>query len=118
MQVWMIRGLRGCFAVLPTLAVAGFGILALGWLMLTSDLATPQNRQGKIGVIVPPWHQGGLLAAAGLGLPIIDLRWDGHLIILSTDQRPDAGAQLKAAGYFVINTNVSAICTTQAGFDV
>lgn len=112
----MKQVLKSSLCLLPTLAVTVFGILALGWMMLTADAG--KGLRAQVGVIVPPWQQGGLGAAASMGLPIVDLRWAGHLVILSTDRQPDARARLQDAGYFVINTDLPPMCSTKANVNV
>ncbi len=110
--------MRGLVAALPTLGVALFGLSALGWLMLTTPAAQAGMGQvgagrvgaGQVGVIIAPWSQGGMAAAAGFDLPIIDLRWAGHLVVVDVSGAPHARRALQSAGYLVINTDVPSGC--------
>lgn len=104
---------RGSLAVLPTLGVALFGLSALGWLMLTSASAQADGGASQIGIVIPPWSQGGMAVAAGFDLPIIDLRWGGHLVVVDVTAKPNARHMMQAAGYLVINTAVPSGCFVQ-----
>jgi len=100
-------------AFLPSLGVSLFGLGALAWLMLTAPQqgADGGARSGQIGVILPPWQAAGLHGAAAFDLPIVALRWGGHLAVLDTSARPEARAMLHDLGYITINTAVPVSCT-------
>ncbi len=101
--------------IIPSVGVALFGLGALGWLMLTqpggglgrSGLPAPDM---QIGVVIPPWKTGGLRTAAEFGLPVIALRWAGHLVVLDISTRPSARGDLRRAGNIVITTSQPASC--------
>jgi len=99
--------------------LALFGFATLGAMMLTTPSTTTlraaaaQGIPPQIGVVLPPWSQGGLAQAAGLGAPIIDLRWGGYLAILDIRARPGLGKTLRANGYFIIQTALSSTFFTK-----
>ena len=97
-------------AGLPSLGVAALGLMSLGWLMLTSPPVQAKARPNQIGVVIAPGAQGGLPVAAGCNLPIRDLRWGGHLVILDISEHPGAPQRLRDMGYLVINTAVPPSC--------
>lgn len=89
----------------PSLLVALLGLFFLAQLALA---AAPNSTQ--FGVIVPPWQQGGIQLAAAFNAPIVDLRWDGHLIILDISNDPTAIDRLKGSGLTLISTDITAGC--------
>ena len=103
----------GLWAALPAMGVGAFGLAALGWLMLTTPAPSASAAPAQIGVVLAPWSQAGIAAAAQFDLPIIDLRWGGHLVVLDISQHPNAGQRLRDFGYFVINTSVASGCFMQ-----
>lgn len=109
--------------LLPSLALAVVGLGALAWLMLTAP-ETVQNNIGQsgqisrtapvqsaqIGVVIAPWAQGGMRAAAAFGLPIVTIRWGGHLVVLDVTDQPQARDMLRDLGYFIITTTTPSSC--------
>lgn len=100
----------GLWAALPAVGVGAFGLAALGWLMLTTPAPAASAAPAQIGVVFAPWSQAGITAAARFDLPIIDLRWGGHLVVLDVSHQPNAGQRLHDLGYFIINTSVASGC--------
>lgn len=74
------------------IALLGLGVLTVGRIQ-------PPGAGGPVAVIVPPWQSGGLGFAAATGLPIIDIRWQGRLVLL--DLAP-GGAGRAGLGPFVL----------------
>lgn len=74
------------------ISVIGFG--ALGAEQFRLPL------QGRaVAVIVPPWQSGGLAFADAVGLPPLDIRWGGRLVIFPPTDDP---LPLTRMGYFVM----------------
>ncbi len=128
------RKLNGLLAVLPTLGVSIFGLGALGFLMLTAPSPRPQlgafvagqedgpaaiNAQlgTQFGVMFPPWGPSGLAAASALNLPIITLRWGGHLAIVDATGAPGSRAALDDKGFFTITTTAPPGCMIKRSSD-
>jgi hypothetical protein len=107
----------GLCAALPAVGVGAFGLAALGWLMLTTPAPATSVAAAQIGVVLAPWSQTGITAAARFELPIIDLRWGGHLVVLDVSQSPNASQRLRDFGYFVINTTAASGCLSQRTTD-
>ena len=72
------------------LLIAGIGLGALGGLRFG---AGPSSHM--VAVVAPPWQPGGLIWAAGFGLPIVDLLWNGHVAVLDLSADPAAAARLR-----------------------
>jgi hypothetical protein len=92
-------------SVIPTLMMAVFGLIFLVQMLMAVPGASQQ-----VAVIVPPWAMGGMGLAARLNMPIVDLRWQGHVIILDVSKDPMAVSQLQNAGFFLIKTDVQTGC--------
>ncbi len=107
----------GLRAALPAMGVGAFGLAVLGWLMLTTPAPATSVAAPQIGVVLAPWSQAGITAEARFDLPIIDLRWGGHLVVLDVSQNPNAGQRLRDFGYFVITTTAASGCLTQRTID-
>ncbi len=83
-------------------------ILALGFGLLAAERGTGAV-PGPVAAIVPPWQAGGMARAAALGLPIIDIRWNGRLLVL------DASAglgRLKDEGLWIMDATGAGACAT------
>lgn len=92
-------------SVIPTLMMAVFGLIFLVQMLMAVPGASQQ-----VAVIVPPWAMGGMGLAARLNMPIVDLRWQGHVIILDVSKDPMTVSQLQNAGFFLIKTDVQTGC--------
>lgn len=56
--------------------------------------------QGRaVAVIVPPWQPGGLAFADAVGLPPLDIRWGGRLVVFAPSDDP---LLLTRMGFFVM----------------
>ena len=85
-------------------------IATVGVSVLTGMTFAPSGRSGLLAAVVPPWQEGGLVRAAATGLPYIDLRWRGHLLILDTGGDADALARLRAEGLWLLDAAGFLIC--------
>ena len=74
-------------------------IAILGFGMSIAQHLSPPLVDGPIAVIVPPWRAGGLTFAAEVGLPVIDMRLGGHVLIFA---EPDGQFPLSRLGPFVM----------------
>jgi hypothetical protein len=74
-------------------------IIIAGFSMLIAQHLSPPLIDGPILVIVPPWREGGLTFAADVGLPIIDIRFGGRLLIFA---EPDVPMSQSRLGPFVM----------------
>ncbi len=92
-------------STVPTLTMAIFGLMFLAQMWLT---VSPTSQQ--VALIVPPWAVGGMAYAAGLNTPIIDMRWQGHVIILDVSHDPSAIERLQNAGFYLLQTNIRSGC--------
>lgn len=73
------------------LAIAALGLGGLGGLRLDADPAAQ-----TVAVVALPWQAGGLGWAAGFGLPIVDLRWNGRVAVLDLSADDAAAQRLRA----------------------
>ncbi len=81
-------------------------ILALGLGLLLAGRFGAAGA-GPVAAVVPPWQTGGMARAAALGLPIIDIRWNGRLLVL------DASAgleQLAGQGLWLMDATGAGLC--------
>ncbi len=71
---------------LPAAAVSLGGLGLIAGLMLT-----PQPEAAVLGLVFPPWIDGGtaLGHAAALSLPITDIRWHGRLVLIAPPATPE-----------------------------
>ena len=82
------------------ITILGFGM------SIAQHLSSPLI-DGPIAVIVPPWRAGGLTFAAEVGLPVIDIRFGGHVLIFA---EPDGQFPLSRLGPFVMPATVPFGC--------
>lgn len=95
------------YSAAPTLTMAMLGLI---FLVQMSMAVSDKTRQ--VAVIVPPWDTGGMRLAASLNAPIIDMRWQGHVIFLDLSQDPQAIHRLQDAGFYLFPTNRRSGCTS------
>jgi hypothetical protein len=81
-------------------------ILALGLGLLLSGRLGVAGA-GPVAAIVPPWQTGGMARAAALGLPIIDIRWNGRLLVLDASAGQE---RLAGQGLWVMDATGAGIC--------
>ena len=64
--------------------------------------------QGRaVAVIVPPWQPGGMAFADAVGLPPLDIRWAGRLVVFPPSHDP---IPLTRMGFFVLPADGTAGC--------
>lgn len=63
-------------------------IVVLGLGVLTAQHFSPPPAGVPTAVLVPPWRIGGMAFAAEVGLPVIDIRLGGHLLIFAASDSP------------------------------
>jgi hypothetical protein len=78
-------------------------IALLGSGVLTAAAFAPRGQVGLVAAIVPPWQAAGMAAAATTGLPVVDLRWGGHVMILDTGGDAAVLAHLRAQGFWLLD---------------
>lgn len=96
-------------------------ISTLGVSVLTGMTYAPSGRSGLVAAVVPPWQEGGLARAAATGLPFLDLRWRGHLLILDTGADADALVRLRAEGLWLFDASGFLMCglaTERGEYDI
>jgi hypothetical protein len=100
--------------VMPAWASATV-IAIVGVSTLTGLTLTPGPSARRVAVLVPPWAE----VALPEGARVLDLRWQGHLMILDTGAAPSVLAGLRAAGGWVLDAGGFALCgeTERAGND-
>lgn len=86
------------------LAVAGLGLV-----LLAAERLAPGG-PGPMVALVPPWQTGGMALAAGLGMPVLDMRWRGRLIVV--DPGSGGAARLWQAGLVPLAGNAEGTCLT------
>jgi hypothetical protein len=64
---------------------------------------------GPVAALVPPWQQGGMARAAALGLPVIDIRWNGRLLVLDASAAP---GRLAGQGLWLMDAAGAGVCAT------
>lgn len=74
------------------IAVLGFGLLA-------SQHFTPPPPGVPAAVLVPPWRSSSFAFAAEVGLPVIDIRLGGRLLVFHASESP---LPLSRIGPFVL----------------
>jgi hypothetical protein len=92
----------------PSLTMAVLGLM----FMVQMSMAV-SNKSQQVAVIVPPWSMGGMQVAAGLNAPVVDIRWQGHVIILDVSRDPLAVNRLHDAGFFLLKTNIRSGCISE-----
>ena len=88
----------------------GIGVAAVGLVALTCQIFAATSDATRLAVIIPPWQDGGFARAAGFDMPIIDLRWHGHLVIIDASAAPTAAHDFAAQGLFVLDAARIATC--------
>lgn len=98
------------------------GLTIVGLLALTGVAVLPDDRSGQLGILIGPTVDGpaGMAQVLGLGLPVLDIRFGGRLVIIAADS-DTAGrialADLRGrlpAGVFVLNARGETCVTVQA----
>lgn len=74
-------------------------IVVLGFGLLTTKHFSPPPAGEPTAVLVPPWRAGGMAFAAEVGLPVIDIRFGGRLLIFAATNSP---LHLSRMGPFVM----------------
>ncbi|WP_040671354.1 hypothetical protein [Rhodobacter ferrooxidans] len=85
-------------------------ISVLGVSVLTGLTFGPTDQSRQIAVLFPPWQNDGFGRAAATGLAIIDLHWQGHVVILDTGGDPTALAHLKSQGFWLLDASGTVTC--------
>jgi len=85
-------------------------ISTVGVSVLTGMTFAPSGVSGLVAAVVPPWQAGGLARAAATGLPVLDLRWHGHLLILDTGADAEVLARLRDEGLWLLDASGFLIC--------
>ena len=89
--------------------VSAVAVAGLGLLLLAAERLAPGG-PGPVAALVPPWQAGGMARAATLGLPVLDIRWGGHLIVV--DPGPEGAARLWRAGLVPLSASAVGTCLT------
>lgn len=90
--------------------IAPFAVVLGGLLLLAAlpFLAGPGAAQ--VAAFVPPWQHGGMARAAALGLPVLDIRWGGHLLLLDPSPQDGALARLRGQGLLLLDASRLRLC--------
>lgn len=94
---------------MPTFA-SSLAIAVVGMAGLTVMGHGPTEQSRKLALIVPPWQGDGLALAAATGLAIVDLRWEGHVVILDTGGDPTVLKQLRGQGLWLLDATGARAC--------
>ena len=83
------------------------GLIALmGFVLLAAGRLQPPDGPGPVGVLVLPWQTGGMAGAAALGLPVVDIRLGGRLLVVDAADP----AALQAQGLWLIDVSGAGAC--------
>lgn len=93
------------------MAIASFAIVAIAGLAgATVPFLRPQSDAPAVAVFIPPFDGGRTMREiVQSGFAIVDLRLDGHLVVLQTTGGPDPAA-LSAAGLITFAFRPPTIC--------
>jgi hypothetical protein len=91
--------------------VSAVAVAGLGLVLLAAERLAPGG-PGPMAALVPPWQTGGMARAAALGLPVLDIRWAGHLIVV--DPGPEGAERLWRAGLVPLSASAVGTCLTTA----
>jgi hypothetical protein len=90
---------------------SGIGVAVTGLCALAlARLADPGS--GPVAALVPPWQEGGLARAAALDMAVIDIRWDGHLLVVDPGQT--GRARLRGQGLWLLRAASAGLCAAPA----
>ena len=98
------------------------GLTLAGLVALTGVAVLPDDRSGQLGILIGPTVDGasGMAQVLGLGLPVLDIRLGGRLVIIAADSDTTgriALADLRGrlpAGMIVLNARGETCVTVQA----
>lgn len=85
-------------------------IAGLGMAVLTGLTFGPKPGSQQIAVVTPPWVWDGPGRVVATGLPILDLHWRGHVIIVQTGGDPAAMDRLRDQGLWLLDATGSGLC--------
>ena len=86
-------------------------IVVLGFGTLVAERVGTARPGGPVAALVPPWQAGGMARAASLGLPVIDIRWGGRLLILDATT---GLSTLQGQGLWLMDATGAGGCATGA----
>jgi hypothetical protein len=70
----------------------------------------PKPDSRRVAAVLPPWHADALARAAATGLPIVDLHWNGRMIVLEISGTPTGADLLRGQGFWVVDASGAALC--------
>lgn len=88
------------------LAISVLGLSVLGFGKLE-----PPEAGGPVAVLVAPWETGGMVFAANVDLPIINIAWGGHLVTFDASSKPQA---LEGLGLITFAASGLAGCSSES----
>lgn len=103
-----VRAAGGPPAPMPWVTLTAVFVLGFGAL-LAGHFSMPVAG-GPAAVIVPPWRPAGLAFADEVGLPPLDIRWGGRLVVFAPTDDPGALARM---GPFVMPADGAIGCVWQ-----
>ncbi len=108
LTVTAARGAGGLPAPPPGLTV--ILVLLLGSWGLLAGHFSPPTAGRPTAVIIPPWRPAGFAFAGEVGLPPLDIRWGGRLVVFPATDDPLA---LSRMGPFAMPADGSRGCFAQ-----
>lgn len=90
--------------------VSTIAITLLGSVGLIGLELGPEPDAGRVAAVLPPWHADALTRAAATGLPIVDLHWNGRVIVLDVAGTPAGADLLRGQGFWVVEAGRAALC--------
>lgn len=98
------------------------GLTLIGLIALTGVAVMPDDRSGQLGILIGPTVDGasGMAQVLGLGLPVLDIRLGGRLVIVAADS--DTAGRIGVAdlrgrlssGLFLLNARGETCVSAQA----
>lgn len=90
--------------------IGPFMIALLGTVCLTWMSFGPDEQSRQIALLFPPWQTDGFSRALGTGLAIVDIHWQGHVVVVETAGNPTALAALERQGFWLLDATGSITC--------
>jgi len=88
-------------------------IALLGVGVLTHLSFAPHEGTRFVAALVLPWDAGGVQAVVAANLPLIDLRWRGHVMILDTGGDAAVLARLRHQGFWLLDATGARGCDVE-----
>lgn len=92
-----------------------FLIATIGLGALAGMRLSPEPGAERVAVLALPRQPGGLIWAAQFDLPVVDLLWNGRLVVLDLSGEAGAMARLQGTGLVVLDASSVTGCLGLGG---